>query len=166
MKVWGDECLRWWMSDSATMGDECLNSVRVWWMSQVMNVGVIYVGQSLKPWVLWKKLDSNSLPLKSQIRCWIPFQWDVRSCAGSNAGFCKRYRITWCHTARSPICVTTKWPKLYVSKSREIRSRLQYFCFSDVWVCCSNFLFHMSLTLSQSCHSCMLSILMCCNFLQ
>ena len=122
----------------------------------------------IKNWEL--ENDSSPIPVwfqfQFQIRCWIPFQWDVRSCAGSNAGFCKRYRITWCHTTRSPICVTTKWPKLYVSKSREIRSRLQYFCFSDVWVCCSNFLFHMSLTLSQSCHSCMLSILMCCNFLQ
>ena len=27
-------------------GDECLNSVRGWWMSEVMNVGVMNVGQS------------------------------------------------------------------------------------------------------------------------
>ena len=29
MKVWGDECPGWWMSDSTTGGDECLR----WWMS-------------------------------------------------------------------------------------------------------------------------------------
>ena len=39
MNVWGDECLRWWMSEVMNVrGDECLILGRGWWMSEVMNV--------------------------------------------------------------------------------------------------------------------------------
>ena len=39
MNVWGDERLRWWMSEVMNVrGDECLILGRGWWKSEVMNV--------------------------------------------------------------------------------------------------------------------------------